>query len=59
MFNPFPEDVLRVVAARLAALAARRPIRIACFHNRLPEGFARIGGHGPITVYAAGPGAGA
>jgi hypothetical protein len=54
MFNPFPEAVLQAVAARLLQLAARKPIRIACFHNALPEGFRRIGGEGKIAVYEAG-----
>lgn len=54
MFNPFPDRVLRVVAERLHRLATQRSIRIACFHNVLPD-FSRIGGDGPITVYEAGP----
>jgi SAM-dependent methyltransferase len=54
MFNPFPEAVLQVVAARLRQIAAHRQIRIACFHNLLPHGFTRIGGDGPIAVYEAG-----
>jgi SAM-dependent methyltransferase len=58
MFNPFPDGVLQAVADRLRRIAAHRPIRIACFHNVLSEGFTRIGGDGPIVVYEAGPDAG-
>jgi hypothetical protein len=55
MFNPFPDRVLQVVAERLRRLARQKPIRIACFHNVLPDDFPRIGGDGPIAVYEAGP----
>ncbi len=53
MFNPFPDDVLRIVTARLLRLASHKPIRIACFHNMLPDGFRRIGGEGKLSVYEA------
>jgi hypothetical protein len=54
MFNPFSDDVLGIVAEQLRRVAAEHPIRIACFHNRLPDDFTRIGGEGPLAVYEAG-----
>ena len=53
MFNPFPDDVLRTVAARLRALAAGKPIRVACSCNRLPDGLRQIAGKGKVAVFEA------
>ncbi len=57
MFNPFPADVLERVAARLLDVARQRPIRVACYANRLPSpGFRVIHEMEQVAVFEAGPG---
>ncbi len=56
MFNPFPDDVLARVAARLLEVARQRPIRVACYANRLPApGFRVVHEDGRVAVFEAGP----
>jgi Methyltransferase domain len=56
MFDPFPADVLERVAARLLEVARERPIRVACYANRLPSpGFRLIHEMERVAVFEAGP----
>jgi hypothetical protein len=56
MFNPFPGEVLERVAARLLDVARERPIRVACYANRLPApGFRHAGEEAGIALFEATP----
>jgi tRNA/tmRNA/rRNA uracil-C5-methylase (TrmA/RlmC/RlmD family) len=56
MFDPFPADVLERIAARLLEVARERPIRVACYANRLPSaGFRLLHEMEQVAVFEAGP----
>ena len=56
MFNPFPDEVLERVVARLLDLARERPVRVACYANRLPApGFSCVHEEGRVAVFEATP----
>jgi hypothetical protein len=55
MFDPFPADVLERIAARLLDVARERPIRVACYGNRLPADFRLIQEAERVAVFEAGP----
>jgi SAM-dependent methyltransferase len=56
MFDPFPTEVLERIAGRLLDVARERPIRVACYANRLPSpGFRLIHEAERVAVFEAGP----